>query len=247
VSITLKKIQKKSIKILFVILLCLICFCHNTEETYARNSNKYLVLVQQKNGSWKEYQNIIVESSSGNLMIKAKTISNALGFNYKNYNGTYVIKRSSTRFNTYRKDKLLYTYTNGTVVAEKLASNVVYTDKTSKYNLCQVSTLSTLVNYKYFSTTNTNYHKNYTGIICYSKYNKIPTSVPVPELTPTKKPTSTPKPEPTTIIVEGVKFPVRNSFLPVDKALSDWGGAALIWSNLEKEKNYKSNRPYNRQ
>jgi hypothetical protein len=194
-----------------------------------------LVLVQQKNGSWIEYKNIIENSNSDNLMIKAKLLSKALGFTYENYNETFVMKRSSTRYNTYRKNKIEFTYTNGSVNSKKLASNVAYTSKTSKYNLCQVSTLSTLVNYKYFSNPKAKYYKCYSGIICFSKYKKIPASVPESNPTPTKKPIPTPKPEPTTIIVEGVEFPLRNSFMSVDEALSDWGGAAIIWRELEQE------------
>lgn len=42
-----------------------------------------MVLVQQKNGSWIEYKDLIEISRSGNLMIKVKLLSKALGFTYK--------------------------------------------------------------------------------------------------------------------------------------------------------------------
>lgn len=232
----MRKIHKKSIVMLVAILLCLTCLYQNEKETYASNSNKYLVLVQQKNGSWKEYQNIIEKSTSGNLMIKAKLLSKAFGFTYKNNsNGTFVMKRSSTRYNTYTKNSKIFRYTNGSVNSMISATNIAYTSKTSKYNVCQVSTLNTLVNYKYFNGANTKDYTDYSGVICYSKYKKIPTSAPESNQEPTKKPTPTPKPEPTTISIEGVAFPVRDNFLSVEEALSDWGGTAITWDKLEQE------------
>ncbi len=234
-GLLMKKIHKKSIVMLVAIIVCISCLFQNEKETYASNSNKYLVLVQQKNGSWKEYEHMIEESSSGNLMIKAKLLSKELGFTYKNTgNGTFVIKRSSTRYNTYTKKNAKFTYTNKSVNSIKLASNIAYTSTTSKHNVCQVNSLSTLVNYKYFNSTTTKDYLNYSGVICYSKYKKIPSTAPTSDPGPTKKPTPTPKPEPTSINIEGVVFPVRDSFLPVDKALSDWGGTAIIWYELEQ-------------
>ena len=232
----MRKIHKKSIVILVAIILCLTCFHQNEKETYASNSKKYLVLVQQKNGSWKEYKNIIEKSISGSLMIKAKLLSEALGVTYKNYsNGTFVMKRSSTRYNTYTKNSKVFKYTNGSLNSMNSASNIAYTSMTSKNNLCQVSTLSTLVYYKYFNGANTEDYTDYSGVICYSKYKKIPTSAPISSPKPTKKPTPTPKPEPTTISIEGVEFPVRDNFLSVKEALSDWGGTAITWDELEQE------------
>ena len=232
----MSKIHKKSIVMLVAIILCLTILYQNEKETYASNTNKYLVLVQQKNGSWKEYQNLIEKSSSGSLMIKAKLLSKALGFTYKNNsNGTFIIRRSSTRYNTYTKNSKIFKYTNGSVNSMISASNTAYTSKTSKNNVCQVSTLSTLVNYKYFNGANTKDYTDYSGVICYSRYKKIPTSAPAANPKPTKKPTPTPKPEPTTISIEGVEFPVRDKFLSVKEALSDWGGTAITWGELEQE------------
>ncbi len=231
----MNQLLRKSISIMAAIIVFLTCFYHNTKEVYADNSNQYLVLVQQKNGSWKAYDNMIEISENHNLMIRAKKISKALGFTYKNTSKTFVIKRSSAKNNTYDKEERNYTYTNQAVRTKKSAANIAYTSKASNYNLCQVNTLSTLVNYKYFSSNNTEYDKSYKGIICYSKYQKIPATVPEVKLTPTKKPTPTPIPEPATILVEGVEFPVRTNFLSASGALSDWGGAAPIWRELKKE------------
>lgn len=232
----MKKINKKTIAVLISIILVLSFFYQNEKETYASNTNKYLVLVQQKDGSWKAYENIVEESSNGSLMIKVKLVSKALGFTYKkNTNETFTIKRSTTRYNTYTKNQTKFKYTNGSNKSNRIATNIAYTSKQSKYNVCQANTLSSLVHYKYFDGSKTNDYKSYRGVICYSKYKKIPSDVPNSTPAPTKKPTPTPIPEPTTISIEGVEFPVRANFLSVEKALSDWGGTATTWSLLEQE------------
>lgn len=228
-------ILKKITVLLLTLIACISLINFNKNEACASNASQYLVLVQQKDGNWKEYKNIIEKSSTGDLMIKTKSISKALGFSYKNNsNGTFVIKRSSTSYNTYTKNSKEFTYTNGSMITKKSASNMAYTSKTSKYNLCQVSSLNTLVNFKYFNSVNTKDYPSYSGVICYSKYNTIPTSVPTSTPEPTTQPTPTPEPEPTTIIIEGVEFTVRDNFLSLDEAGSDWGGTSSTWAKLEQ-------------
>lgn len=205
-------------------------------KAYANNSDKYLVLVEQKNGSWKEYTNIIELSDTGYLMIKAKRIAKALGYIYtKNSNGTFDINKDEAIYNTYIKNDNEYSYSDGIEVFTKLSPENAYTSKLSKYNLCQVSTLNTLAFYKCFDSTGIDEYSSYDGIICFSKYKDIAESVPIIELKPTITPTPESESEETTVSIEGVEFPVRNDFLKKSKALSDWGGSALIWSELERE------------
>lgn len=217
-------------------MLCLTCLYQNEKETYAGNSDNYLVLVQQKDGSWKEYKNLIELSNNGNLMMKAKLITKALGFSYKNNsNGTFAIKRSSTRYNTYTKNTNKYIYTNESTSAIKLTMDRAYISERNKCYICQVNTLSTLVNYKYFDGTGSKSYTDYKGVLCFSKYKEIPASVPSPSPKPTVKPTPTPIPEPTTLSIEGIKFSVRDKFLSANEALSDWGGTMNTWLELETE------------
>lgn len=230
----MKKAAKKTITILIAFILCFSILQKNPQETYASVSNQYLVLIQQKDGSWKSYDNLVEKSDSGNLMIKAKALSKALGFTYKNKNdGTFVIKRNSERYNIYKKNTNQYTYTNKTETSELKTANITYTSKISKYNVCQADTMNTLLSYKYFGGEATHAYKDYIGVLCFSKYQKLPETVPVTDLPVTKKPTPSPQPEPSSLKIEGVEFPVRDSFLPVKSALSDWGGTAPIWSELE--------------
>ncbi|MDF2537325.1 MAG: hypothetical protein K0S76_346 [Herbinix sp.] len=232
----MRSVHKKSIIILFVILLCFIYVDINKKEAYAGSENNYLVLIQQKNGFWKEYTNLIETSNNGYLMIKAFRISKALGFTYeKNSNGTFVIQKSDTIYNTYTKNTKDFTYTNGAVDLSKMAPEKAYISKLSDYNLCQINSLNTLVYYKCFNSAVVDEYSSYDGIVCFSKYNDIPESVPIVETKHTKDPTPTPEPEPSSLNIEGVEFPVRADFLAKDKALSDWGGAAILWSELEQE------------
>ncbi len=231
----MKKIHKKLV-FLTVLMFFLTYMCANQSKIFASTINNYMVLVQQKDGSWKEYKNIIEKSSSGSLMIKAKNISSALSFAYyKTKRGNFGIKRSSTRYISYKINSKDFTYTNGLEKLTGVASNVAYISKISKNNLCSLTTLNTLVYYKYFSSSNTKNYLDYNGVICISKYKEIPSRVPTANIKPTPLPTPTARAEPSTISIEEVNFTVRDNFLAVNKVLSDWGGTLKQWLELEKE------------
>lgn len=232
----MNSVHKKRITFLSVILLCFVCVCFNKTEAYAVTGNNYLVLIQQKDGSWKEYTNLIEVSGGGNLMIKAKRISKALGYSYeKSKNDTFVIKKDVATYNTYTKNVNEFIYTNGSEEITMMAAEMACASKQSEYNLCTISSLNPLVNYKCFNSTAAEEYSDYDGVVCFSKYKEIPTSVPIVELKPAKEPTKAPVTELSTITIEGVEFPVRDSFLTIHQALSDWGGTTTWWSNLEQE------------
>lgn len=236
----IKKLHIRSFAIMILLFLCLTILYQSAVKTYASSSDRYLVLVQQKDGSWKRYENLIEKTDDGSLMVKAKSVSKVLGLTYKkNNDGTFVVKRSKNRYITYTKNSKAYSYTNGAAVTAKSSQEAAYTSKLSKYNLCQVSTLSSLVYYKYFDNGKISDYEGYNGVICYSKYDPIPEEVPITEPIPTKKPTPTPIPEPASISIEGVEFPVRKSFLSLKNAMSDWGGRINIWRKLEREVDHK--------
>ena len=237
--INIIKLNNKSIASMISLFLCLIFLFHDTGITHAANSKQYLVLIQQKNGTWKRYENLVETSDGGSLMVKAKLLSKALGFTYKKNSGGFVIKRGASRYLTFTRDSKEYLYTDGASYTTGTAPEKAYTSKLSSYNLCQVSTLSCLVNYKYYGSTKTMGYEGYRGILMFSKYNTIPATVPVSEPIPTKMPTPTPVPEPAVIIIEGVEFPVRDNFLAVKDTLSDWGGASVNWRKLELELDQK--------
>lgn len=232
----MRNIYKKAIAIILVILLCIINTGIYTNKVYADSSDRYLVLVEQKDGSWKEYMNMVELSDSGYLMIKAKRIAKALGFTYvKNSNETFDIKKNDVVYNTYTKKDNKYIYFDGIEELTKLSPENAYNSKISKYNLCQVSTLSSLVYYKCYNNTGIDEYSGFEGIICFSKYKDISESVPVIELKPTMVPTPIPEYDEAFINIEGIEFPIRSKFLKKSKSLSDWGGSALIWGELERE------------
>ncbi len=233
----MRSIHNKAIAIILVILICIIDVGIYKDRAYADNSDRYLVLVETKNGSWKEYTNIIELSDSGYLMIKAKPIAKALGYTYcNNGDGTFDIIKDEGIYNSYTKNDNEYIYSNGIDVSIKLSPERAYNSKLSEYNLCQISTLSTLAYYKCFNNTGIERYSDFDGIVCFSKYRDIPDFVPVVELKPTITPREIPEyKESSSIDIEGIEFPVRSEFLKKNKALSDWGGLALVWSELERE------------
>ena len=235
-EVNMRSIHRKLIAIILVLIFCIINMGTYKNNAYANNSDRYLVLVEQKNGSWKEYTNIVEVSDSGHLMIKAKRIAKALGYTYdKNSNGTFDIKKDDSIYNSYIKNTNEYIYSDGIEEFTKLSPENAYTSKLSEYNLCQVSTLSTLVFYKCFNNTGIQEYSGYDGIICFSKYKDIPDTVPVIKLKPTIIPTKAPESNETSVNIEEIEFPLRSGFLKSSKALSDWGGYGLIWTDLERE------------
>lgn len=235
-EVNMRCIHKKALAIILVILLCFIDSGIYMNKVLANNSDRYLVLVEQKNGSWKEYTGIIELSDNGYLMIKAKRIAKALGYTYnKNDNGTFEVKKENEIYNTYHKNDKEYIYSDGIEGITKLSPEKAYNSKLSEYNLCQVSTLGTLVYYKCFSSIGIADYSSFDGIICFSKYKDIAESVPLIELKPAIVHTKATESNETMVNIEGIEFPVRTEFLKKNKALSDWGGLALIWGELEHE------------
>jgi hypothetical protein len=116
-----------------------------------------------------------------------------------------------------------------------MAPNKAYTSKVSDYNLCQINSLNTLVYYKCFNSAAVDEYSSYDGIVCFSKYKDIPEAVPIAEMQSTKEPIPITELESSSLNIEGVEFPVRADFLAKDKPLSDWGGTANLWSELEQE------------
>lgn len=175
----MKNISKKSGILFLTVMLCF-CFLYlNGKIAAAGSTGNYLVLIEQEDGSWKEYTNLIELSKDGKLMVKAKAVSAALGVAYKNNSsGTFTLKRSSARYNTYTKNSKSFTYVNGSKSTGKTASYKAYTSASSKSNLCGAATLGTLVNYKYFGGTKAKAY-GYSGVVCYSTFKKIPADLPL--------------------------------------------------------------------
>jgi hypothetical protein len=217
----MKSIFKRATVLLVAIVISVSFFYFDNEKADASSTGGYLVLVEQKDGTWKSYTKLIEKSNKGKLMIKTSAGAKALGLSYKNKgNGTFTIKKSTTKYNTYTKNSKSYIYTNGSQNTKKTASNIAYTNKTSKINVVSVGTLSSLLKYKYFGASDAKAY-GYSGIICYSS-NNIPISIPTATPKPTAKPTEKPS-NGTTTTIDGVKITSPEKFLPSDT--SGWGPA----------------------
>lgn len=206
------------------------------KNVYAKSSKNYLVLNQAKNGTWKAYTNAVEVSEEGYLMLKAKRIAKILGMSYENEKDTFVIKKNATSYNTYTKNSKDFIYTKNDIQVSITAVAKACISKESGYNLCSVSSMNNLLNYKCFESLSVEEYAKYDGVICFSKYSQIPENVPIVKLDTTKKvtPTPTPEPELKSIMIEGVEFPVRTQFLSAKKVFSDWGGTLTQWDELEQ-------------
>lgn len=143
----------------------------------AEAEKKYLVLVQNSNRSWTAYEDMIEPSPQKKLMIKAKPIAEALRFDYINFgDGEFIIQRGDFRYNSYERNSASYVFqSSSTLSVNKTASNVAYYSDKSGCNLCHISTLRTIINYRYFTGSEiADYRKaGYTSIVCYSRYQVI--------------------------------------------------------------------------
>lgn len=236
----MKSIHKKIIWSLTFIVLCFTGLHQTLEEPSADNSKSYLVLVQEKDGTWTQYSNLVEVSDDGNIMIRAKLLSKALGLTYKRkQNGAFDIKRNVKRYNSYSRYESRVVYVNGAVISKITVPYRTYTSSTSKYNLCHISSVSTLVNYKVFDPNNESNYDSYDKIICYSKYNEIPDTIPLSTAKKSPKTMVSLQEEPSAFTIEGIEYPVRDKFLTVKNALSDWGGTGMLWSKLESQVDQK--------
>lgn len=86
-----------------------------------------------------------------------------------------ILSGSNAIYNTYIKNTNEFIYCDGAEKLTKMAPERAYTSEESDYNLCQVSSMNTLVYYKCFYGVETNAY--YNAVICFSKYKEIPDTV----------------------------------------------------------------------
>ncbi len=143
----------------------------------AAKESRYLVLVQNRDHSWTAYENLTEESPQGNIMVKAKSISEAIGFSYKiNKDASFTIQKSQFRKNTYVKNNTTYSFQcSSSASIGRITVYPPYSSVKNKSNLCHFKSLSTLLHCKYYSASIANDYKKagYKGILCYSNYDAI--------------------------------------------------------------------------
>lgn len=168
----MKNNLKKIITSLLVLTLVLVAVLPST-QAQAKETNKYLVLVQNKNKTWTAYKDLVYKTDTGALMVKASKTSKLIPLTYKKSGTKKIIISTGKKKITLTKGNKNYTYYNGTKNATVKASYAPITKNSTNY--IHYATLGKLVNTKYFTGTKaTDYKVNgYSGVIAYSKYNKI--------------------------------------------------------------------------
>lgn len=155
-----------------------------TPAKAATEVKRYLVLAEEKDGTWSTYDNFITVKSNDKLMVKASAIAKAIGIKYKKKDTKSFTLSNVKKVNTYTKGTVVYKYNNGSKSVIKKSLYKPYTSDTYKANMIEYNTLSTLVNVKYYSGAEAgdyNNKWNYQGVLCFSKYNKISALPPIEE------------------------------------------------------------------
>ncbi|NLO09116.1 MAG: hypothetical protein GX129_04515 [Clostridiales bacterium] len=164
------------IKIIAIFILIALAWFPN--RTKAANSDKgYLLIFEDKDGTYNTFDNLVYETSDNELLVKAKPTAKALGLKYQNGNGT----KKGCKISLGNK-QLAFTRNSKTYYYSTTTSNK---KKTANYkqsfiastNMIHYSTLSTFYGCSYFNTEKVQgyYSNGYKGVIVYSAKQKTPT------------------------------------------------------------------------
>lgn len=169
-----KQLTGKRSIVWLILLIMLTIIVLPTKSEAVTKENSYLVLIHNRDNTWTAYENLIEESPEGSLMVKAKSISEALNYKYQILkNGNFTIQKSKFRNNVYERGNQDYLFqcSSSTRIA-KTTICAPYTSKKYGCNICHFSTLNTMLYSKYYpALLAVDYKKaGYKGVICYSKY-----------------------------------------------------------------------------
>lgn len=147
---------------------------YNQADVSAKDKG-YLILVEEEDGSWSEYENCVEVKSKDKLMLSAPGIAEITGTQYKKSSSKTFTISNGKKKNTYTKDSTKYKYYNGSKTTSKTAAYKSYVSTVNKTNMVEYRTLSSLVSLKLYSKEKAgDYQKaGYSGVLCFSKYNKI--------------------------------------------------------------------------
>lgn len=180
--------KKKSASVFMVLVMMIgmllpTAFPINVAKALAK-TNVYLVLIEEKDGTWSSYEDYAEVKSTEKLMVKASDIAKAIGIKYKKMDAKKFTISNGKKVNTYTLGSVKYKYSNSSTTVTKKASYKPYLSEVYKTNMVGYNTLNTLVNVKYYSKAEAgDYQKKlgYQGVICFSKYNKITELPPLEE------------------------------------------------------------------
>jgi hypothetical protein len=169
-----KLIGKKAM-MLFLAMGLLIGSLPYCSTEAATGEKGYLMLVQEKDGSWSEYGNCIEILPKDILMVNASEAAVNIGINFKKKDSkTFTISNGKKR-NTYTKDSATYQYDNGKKTVAKKTGYKSYVSADNKANMIEYSTLENLIYVKLFNKEKAGDYQaaGYAGVLCLSKYHKI--------------------------------------------------------------------------
>lgn len=162
--------------ILYITIFALMVNLAPVGQSYAAQKKTYLVLIEQSNGDFKAYDDLTILAEDKHIMVKAKPLAKALGLGYSNTNGSKkgCILSLGNKKNIYTRNSKTYYYNGGN--GSNMKKTAFYKQSlVSSYNVIHYETLNTLVYHKYFYAQSFSSYRGlgYTGIIVYSKYNKV--------------------------------------------------------------------------
>lgn len=166
---------KKAI-ISFLVGMLLVSGSFSYSRTEAATETKgYLMLVQEKDGSWSEYEDCIEVKSKTKVMVNASEAAEKMGINYKKKNSTTFTISNGKKKNTYTKGSATYQYYNGSKTVAKTAGYKSYVSTTGKAYMVEYSTLTNLVSVKLYNADKVGDYQaaGYAGVLCLSAYQKI--------------------------------------------------------------------------
>ena len=178
--------ENKKLKTIATLFLAIIIILMQTtiiqNPAEAAASNGYLVLVEDKDGTWTSYKNYVEVSPKNKLMVKASSLSKAIGMKYKKTSSKKFYVANGKSQNIYTLGKINYTYSNGTKTLTKKSDTQPYTSKIFKANMISYKSLNTLIYTDCYQGTAAGTYQDagYDGVLCFSKYNAI-NKLPEPE------------------------------------------------------------------
>lgn len=171
--------MKMKKRILSILIIALLLSCNMPVDTVYAKEKGRLVLIQNEDLSFTAYEDLVLLSPKGNLMVKISSLSKKLGLTYKRINSGDFQVSYNDQILEFNKSSKTYTYkTKDASTYVEAAHNPYTTIKTAKENAVNVihySTLKNLVYTKYYNKSQSGGYKDigYNGVIVYSPYQKI--------------------------------------------------------------------------
>lgn len=179
---TIKASKLAIIAVFLVIGIMMPVLLSAVKALAATESKGYLILVEEKDGTWSSYENYVEVKSNDKLMVNAYSVAKAVGIKYKRADSKNFMLSNGKKVNTYTKGTVKYKFNNSSKSVTKNAAYKPYTSTAYNANMVEYSSLATLINVKYYKASEAgDYQKaGYQGVICLSLYHKI-TSLPAKE------------------------------------------------------------------